>query len=164
MGAAIGAAGMTEFISFAIGDEQYGVDIMAVREIKEWTDVTHLPRHADHVRDLHNLRGVMVPIIDMRCRFGQGPSEPTPTHIVIEGRQVGLMGDRALDSVSFEASKIQPAPKVATGARNSFLSGLVKVEVAMIVPVDLGDLLSVQINADEDISTPATQPPARRNH
>ena len=77
------AAAPIQFISFAIGDDQYGVDIMAVREIKGWSDITHLPRQPDYVRGVLNLRGAIVPIIDLRCRFGQGLTEATPLHIVI---------------------------------------------------------------------------------
>ena len=65
-------AGQTEFISFAIGNEQYGVNIMTVREIKEWSNITNLPNQPEYVRGILNLRGVMVPIVDLRCRFGQG--------------------------------------------------------------------------------------------
>jgi purine-binding chemotaxis protein CheW len=107
----------SDFISFAIGDEQYGVDIMAVREIKGWSTVTHLPNQPDYVRGLLNLRGVMVPIIDLRCRFGQGNTETTALHVVIivqiDGRQVGLLADRVLDIVSFEPSQVQPVPSSA---------------------------------------------------
>ena len=60
----------TQFISFAIGDDQYGVDIMAVREIKGWSDITHLPKQPEYVRGVLNLRGAIVPIVDLRCRFG----------------------------------------------------------------------------------------------
>jgi len=67
----------TQLISFAIGNDQYGVDIMAVREIKGWTEITHLPRQPDYVRGVLNLRGIIVPIIDLRCRFGQGVTEAT---------------------------------------------------------------------------------------
>jgi purine-binding chemotaxis protein CheW len=70
-------ADRAEFISFAIGEEQYGVDIMAVREIKGWSNVTHLPNQPDYVRGVLNLRGVMVPIVDLRCRFGHGHTETT---------------------------------------------------------------------------------------
>src|SRR5674476_1051974 len=62
----------TQFISFAIGDDQYGVDIMAVREIKGWSDITHLPKQPEYVRGVLNLRGAIVPIVDLRCRFGHG--------------------------------------------------------------------------------------------
>jgi purine-binding chemotaxis protein CheW len=140
---------MAEFISFAIGDDQYGVDIMAVREIKEWSNVTHLPKQPDYVRGVLNLRGVMVPIIDLRCRFGQGLTESTPMHIVIivqiEGRQVGLLADRVLDIVSFEASKIQAVPKIAAASRTGFLSGLVTIEDAMIALIDLPNLLTAAV-------------------
>src|SRR6266576_5041541 len=97
---ASGAAGLTQFISFAIGDDHYGVDIMAVREIKGWSEITHLPKQPDYVRGVLNLRGVIVLIIDLRCRFGQGLTEATPLHIVIivqiASRQVGLLADRVL--------------------------------------------------------------------
>jgi purine-binding chemotaxis protein CheW len=136
----------TELISFAIGSDQYGVDIMAVREIKGWSEITHLPKQPDYVRGVLNLRGVMVPIIDLRCRFGQGLTEATPMHIVIivqvEDMQVGLLADRVLDIVSFEASQVQPVPRAAQSARIDFLSGLVTIEGGMIAIIDLHNLLS----------------------
>jgi purine-binding chemotaxis protein CheW len=145
-GAGEGSSKSTEFISFAIGDDQYGVDIMAVREIKGWSAITHLPKQPDYVRGVLNLRGVIVPIIDLRCRFGQGQTEATPLHIVIivqiGARQVGLLADRVLDIVAQDASQIQPVPKIAQGARVEFLSGLVTVDDAMIALIDLPNLLN----------------------
>src|ERR1700694_3854950 len=126
----------SQFISFAIGDDQYGVDIMAVREIKGWSEISHPPGQPDYVRGVLNLRGVIVPIIDLRCRFGQGLTEATPLHVVIivqiAARQVGLLADRVLDIVSFEPSQVQPVPRVTQAARIDFLSGLVTIEGAMI--------------------------------
>ena len=146
------AAVPTQLISFAIGDDQYGVDIMAVREIKGWTAITHLPRQPDYVRGVLNLRGVIVPIIDLRCRFGQGMTEATPLHIVIivqiASKPVGLLADRVLDIVSLDDTQIQPVPRVAQASRVEFLSGLATVEGAMIVLIDLPNLLSVQIELD----------------
>jgi purine-binding chemotaxis protein CheW len=143
-----GASIPSQLISFAIGDDQYGVDIMAVREIKGWTNVTHLPRQPDYVRGVLNLRGAVVPIIDLRCRFGQGMTEATPLHIAIivqiGSRQVGLLADRVLDIVSFESSQVQPVPRIANSTRISFLSGLLMVEAAMIALIDLPNLLSGQ--------------------
>ncbi len=148
------AAGAIEFISFAIDNDQYGVDIMSVREIKEWSNVTHLPKQPEYVRGVLNLRGVVVPIIDLRCRFGQGLTECTPTHIIIivqmEGRQIGLLADRVLDIVSFEQSAVQPVPSVARSSRARFLAGLVTVEGAMIALIDLVRLLS---DADDEKTT-----------
>ncbi len=146
-------ADRADFVSFAIGDDKYGVDIMAVREIKGWSNVTHLPRQPDYVRGVLNLRGVMVPIIDLRCRFGQGLTEPTPMHIVIivqiESRQIGILADRVLDIVSAEASKIQPVPKVAQSARVDFLSGLVSIDDVMLALIDLPHLLSLPLDETE---------------
>jgi purine-binding chemotaxis protein CheW len=137
----------TQVISFAIGDDQYGVDIMAVREIKGWSEITHLPKQPEYVRGVLNLRGVIVPIIDLRCRFGQGLTEATALHIVIivqiASRQVGLLADRVLDIVSFETNQIQPVPRVANGSRIGFLSGLVTIESGMIALIDLPNLLSL---------------------
>jgi purine-binding chemotaxis protein CheW len=142
----------TEFISFAIGDDQYGVDIMAVREIKGWSAITHLPKQPDYVRGVLNLRGVIVPIIDLRCRFGQGLTEATPLHIVIivqiGARQVGLLADRVLDIVAQEASQIQPVPKIAQASRTEFLSGLVTVDDVMIALIDLPNLLNSREEAE----------------
>jgi purine-binding chemotaxis protein CheW len=155
--AARGAAMPTQFISFAIGEDQYGVDIMAVREIKGWSEITHLPRQPEYVRGVLNLRGAIVPIIDLRCRFGQGQTEASPLHIVIivqiATRLVGLLADRVLDIVSFEASQVQPVPRIASGTRVNFLAGLVTIESGMIALIDLPNLLSAQIE-DEASAMP----------
>jgi purine-binding chemotaxis protein CheW len=146
------AAGHMEIINFAIGDDQYGVDIMSVREIREWSNVTHLPKQPDYMRGVLNLRGVVVPVIDLRCRFGQGLTDCTPTHIIIivhlEARQVGLLADRVLDILSFDQDEIQPVPAVARSNRARFLSGLVTVEGTMIALVDLMHLLSEEVGTD----------------
>jgi purine-binding chemotaxis protein CheW len=142
------ATTQTQFISFVIGDDQYGVDIMAVREIRGWADITHLPKQPDYVRGVQNLRGAIVPIVDLRCRFGQGLTETSPLHIVIivqiGGRQVGLIGDRVLDIVSVESAEIQKVPRTGPGEQIEFLSGLVTHDGVMIALIDLSNLLSAQ--------------------
>ena len=147
-GVAHDAPAQIQFISFAIGDDQYGVDIMAVREIKGWSDITHLPKQPEYVRGVLNLRGAIVPIVDLRCRFGEGLTETTPLHIVIivqiGGRQVGLIGDRVLDIVSVDAAQIQPVPRTVQGDAADFLSGLLTNDDTMIALIDLPNLLSVQ--------------------
>jgi purine-binding chemotaxis protein CheW len=146
----------TEFISFAVGDEQYGVNIMAVREIKDWSAITQLPNQPDYMRGVLNLRGIMVPIIDLRCRFGQGMTEATPLHIVIVvqigTRHVGLLADRVLDIVAINRSQIQPIPRVSHDARADFLSGLVTIESGMIALIDLIQLLAVSIDEGAELA------------
>jgi purine-binding chemotaxis protein CheW len=148
-----GASIPNQVISFAIGNDQYGVDIMAVREIKGWTDITHLPKQPDYVRGVLNLRGVIVPIIDLRCRFGQGRTEATPLHIVIivhiGSKPIGLLADRVLDIVSLDESQVQPVPRIAHSNRINFLSGLVTIEGAMIALIDLQNLLSGSMDSGE---------------
>ena len=156
--AAAGTTDIIQFISFAIGQEQYGVDIMAVREIKGWSEITHLPKQPDYVRGVLNLRGVIVPIVDLRCRFDQGLTESTPLHVVIivqiREQLIGLLADRVLDIVSFDPAKIKPVPKVAQSEHLEFLSGIVTIESAMIALIDLANLLNEPIAIAEE-KTPA---------
>ena len=70
-------------VTFAVGRDQYGVQVLAVHEIKGWSEVRFLPGQPDYVRGVLNLRGLMVPIIDLRCRFGQGVTQATPLHVAI---------------------------------------------------------------------------------
>ena len=154
-----GAPGNTEFISFAIGNDQYGVDIMAVREIKGWSEITHLPKQPEYVRGVLNLRGVIVPIVDLRCRFGQGVTETTPLHVMIivkiKDQLVGLLADRVLDIVSCDTGSVQPVPQTGSASQIEFLSGLVTVEGAMIALIDLPHLFSSQLHDGNDAVTSA---------
>ena len=137
---------LTHFISFTIGDDIYGVDIMAVREIKGWSEITHLPEQPDYVRGVLNLRGAIVPIVDLRCRFGQGVTEATALHVMIivqiESQLVGLLADRVSDIVSIDPAKIKPVPKVAQSNRVEFLSGIMAIENDLIALIELSRLLS----------------------
>jgi len=147
---------LTQFISFAIGDDHYGVDIMSVREIRVWSQVTTIPKQPDFVRGVLNLRGVMVPIIDLRARFGQGLTDATPLHIVIvvqvADRQVGLLADRVLDIVTFPESQIQAVPRIAQSSRIDFLAGLITSQTGLMALIDLRNL----------ISAPPDEPAGRR--
>jgi purine-binding chemotaxis protein CheW len=140
---------LRQFISFAIGDDQYGVDIMAVREIKGWSQINPLPGQPDYMRGVLNLRGVMVPIVDLRCRFGQGTTNATPIHVVIvvqiSGRPIGLLADQVLDIIDVEPARIQPVPRIADMARTDFLSGLVNIDSGMVALIDLVRLLALSM-------------------
>ena len=112
------AAGTTQFISFAIGDDHYAVDIMAVREIKDWTAIRHLPNQPNYVRGICNLRGALIPIIDLRCRFGEGLTVPTPFHVfiivMIGQQQVGLLADRVSDIICRQSCRYQGSARGGT--------------------------------------------------
>jgi purine-binding chemotaxis protein CheW len=158
------AGAQTQFISFAIGDDQYGVDIMAVREIKGWSEITALPSQPDYVRGVLNLRGAIVPIVDLRCRFGQGKTEATALHVMIivqiASRLVGLLADRVLDIVTLENGQMQPVPKAAAGQSANFIAGLATLDSGMLALIDLTHLLSEQI-ADDGFAAAAADSRAR---
>lgn len=140
-----GAADAMQFITFAVGDEHYGIDIVAVREIKDWTPVRHLPEQPAYVRGICNLRGAFIPIVDLRCRFGQGLTEPTPHHVFIivqiGAQQVGLLVDSVSDIVSVKRADIKPVPDVGEARTLGFLSGLANVDNAPVGLIELGRIL-----------------------
>jgi purine-binding chemotaxis protein CheW len=148
---AAAASAATQFISFTVGGDYYGVDIMAVREIKGCSEINQLPNQPDYVRGVINLRGVIVPVIDLRCRFGQGVTDATPMHVFIivhvgEGL-VGLLADRVSDIVSAEPEEIKPVPNVSRNADADFLFGIATIETQLIALIDLPRLV-----AGEDIA------------
>src|SRR5262249_35703963 len=114
-------------------------------EIKEWSNVTPLPKQPDYMRGVLNLRGVIVPILDLRCRFGQGLTAATPMHIVlivlIAGRPIGLLADRVLDIVSFDKTQLQPVPKCGESERSAFLAAPAIRDGEVLALIDLAPLL-----------------------
>lgn len=140
----------SQLVSFGIGEEQYGVDIIAVREIKGWAEVTPLPCQPQYVRGVLNLRGVVVPIIDLRCRLGQGLTDTTPLHVLIVvqvgATLFGLLADRVHDIVPLDAAEVKPVPDVAQTQRSSLLSGLFVKGETTIAIVDLPNLFSAEID------------------
>ena len=142
--AADGTGQTVQFISFTIDQDEYGVDIMAVREIKGWTGVTALPNQPDYMRGVLNLRGVIVPIYDMRRRFGMEQIEPTAMHVVIivavQERIIGLLVDMVSDIVTTNNTEIRPVPQVDRVIDSRYLTGLVTIDDRMIAILELDKL------------------------
>ena len=135
-----------QFITFTLAAQEYGVDIMRVREIKGWTETTALPQAPSYVRGVINLRGIIVPILDLRARFGMGATVPTSTHVVIivitDTRTTGLLVDAVSDIITVEPSTIRPVPRMDdTPPEDSFLDGLVALEDRMVTLVSLDGLI-----------------------
>jgi purine-binding chemotaxis protein CheW len=137
-------AGPRQFVSFRVEDEEYAIDIMAVREIKGWTLITPLPNQPTYVLGVLNLRGAIVPIFDIRCRFGKGLTVATPMHVVIivsvENRTIGLLVDAVSDILSIDVAEIRPVPELERAAGNEFLSGIIATTTGMVVLLDLENL------------------------
>ena len=133
-----------QFISFRVGDEEFAIDIMAVREIKGWTQTAPLPNQPDYNLGVLNLRGTIVPTFDLGCRFGMGRTETTPFHVVIivtvQERTMGLLVDAVSDILTVAEDQIRPVPDMDRIAAAEFLSGIIPVEENMVVLLSLEKL------------------------
>jgi purine-binding chemotaxis protein CheW len=148
-----GQAGVRQFISFKIGDEEYGVDIMAIREIKGWTATTELPDTPLHLRGVINLRGAIIPVFDLRARFSGQLTQATPRHVTmvvtVGTRVLGILVDAVADIITVAAADIQPVPDMEGTNHGRFLSDLVTVEGRMVALLDLESMLESDLNATE---------------
>ena len=144
--AAAAEANPRQFITFTLDAQEYGVDIMQVREIKGWTETTALPQAPSYVRGVINLRGIIVPILDLRARFGMGTTEPTRMHVVIivitDTRTTGLLVDAVSDIITVDPSTVRAVPRMDDlPPEDSFLDGLVALEDRMVTLVSLDGLI-----------------------
>lgn len=135
-----------ELIAFRIGEQEFCVDIMSVREIRGWTPATPLPRSPAYMKGVINLRGAVLPIIDLGARFGLKTGEPTERHVIMVAhvgrRLVGLLVDAVSDIVQLSDAAIQPTPDVASDQVKSFVKGIFAVEGGrMISLIDLDHVL-----------------------
>ncbi|MEL6214721.1 MAG: chemotaxis protein CheW [Pseudomonadota bacterium] len=142
-----GAAG--QYLTFMLAGEEYGVEILKVQEIKGWDRATPIPNAPEYVLGVLNLRGAVVPIIDLRCRFGieQVPYGPTTVVIVVkmqseeQERTVGVVVDGVADVYRLEDSDIQPPPEMGESAHTEFVGGLATVEDKMVILLEVDRLI-----------------------
>jgi purine-binding chemotaxis protein CheW len=139
------SAPLHELISFRVGEQYFCVDIMAVRELRGWTEATPLPRAPAYVTGVINLRGAVLPIIDMAARMGLEPAQPTARSVIIvvwiENRLVGLLVDAVCDIVAVGEEAIQPTPDVACEAVQAFVKGLLTVDDRLISLIGLDQVM-----------------------
>lgn len=151
-----------QFVSFAIGDEEYCIDIGYVREIKGWTKVTPLPNTPEYVLGVLNLRGVIVPIFDMRQRFGLGRTETTPLHVVIIvaiGRRVmGILVDAVSDILNVSEAEIMAVPDLDTRGDRRFLKGLLTQGEKMVAQLALEKVFDLDALVSQLASTSRKSP------
>ncbi len=137
----------TKFIVFQLGNEEYGIVVDQVKSIEKMQHITRVPRTEKYVRGVINLRGVVIPILDLRKRFGlQEQTYTDHTRIIIvmlNDIEVGLIVDAANDVLDIYSDHIEPAPEVIEGIEADYLSGVVKVEERLIVLVNLGKVLGL---------------------
>ncbi len=142
-------ADLRQFVSFVIGEQHYCVDIMAVREIKAWTGTTALPNSPAHIRGVINLRGAIVPVIDLRKRFGQELTEPTPAHVVVivavGDVQNGLLVDGVSDIVTVNKKDIAPIPNMEGEDKNPYFQGLITGQEKLVAVISLDHLITHRV-------------------
>lgn len=143
-------SGVRQFISFTIGDEEYGVDIMSIREIKGWTATTELPNAPPYMRGVINLRGAIVPILDLRARFGGDRTKAEARHVIIvvsvAQRVVGILVDAVADIITVATNDIQPVPDMEQGEATQYLTGLVAVSGRLVALLDLNHLFVAEFD------------------
>jgi purine-binding chemotaxis protein CheW len=136
-----------ELIAFRMGAQEFCVDIMSVREIRGWTKATALPKSPSFVRGVVNLRGTVLPIIDLAARLGFPPAEPTARHVIIVAQigtqTAGLLVDAVSDILTVTDDLIQPTPDVASDMAKTFVRGVLAVEQRMISMIELDQVLPV---------------------
>ncbi|RMF37654.1 MAG: chemotaxis protein CheW [Alphaproteobacteria bacterium] len=146
-------AATRQFVTFLVGERIYGVDIMQVREIRQWIPATPLPNQPHFTRGVLNLRGTIVPVHDLRAKFAGALTDATENHVVliasVGGQTIGVLVDAVSDIISVDTSEIRPVPDNAGEADISALLGLVSTEDAMVVLLDLATLFPPP-DRDED--------------
>jgi purine-binding chemotaxis protein CheW len=139
------AGAMRELISFRIGAQEFCVDIMAIREIRGWTAATALPQSPSFVKGVINLRGAVLPIVDLASRLGFESTEVSDRNVIIVaqiGEQVvGLLVDAVSDILTVTDDLIQPTPDVASETSRSFIRGLIAMDGRMISLIGLERVL-----------------------
>jgi purine-binding chemotaxis protein CheW len=145
-----GAAAMEQHLTFEVAGELFAIPVLSVQEIRSWDKVSVIPRAPSYVLGVIDLRGVMVPILDLRRRLSITPREPTPTTAVIVVRVaddtgapvvVGWVVDSVSDVADVDPTAVRPAPEVLGSVDSHFLSGLSTLDSRLLLLLDLGRLI-----------------------
>jgi len=141
-----------QYLTFILADEEYGVEILRVQEIRGWTKVTPMPNSPPYLKGILHLRDHVVPIIDLRARFGMGSLEYGPTTVVIVvqvesstlGQVIGIVVDAVSEVYTFNADDCQ-VPPVGDIVEEQFVNGLVKIDEKMVILLDVDILLNASV-------------------
>ena len=149
--AAEGLAG--KYLTFNLAPEQYGLEILKVREIIGMTDITPVPCVPEHLKGVINLRGRVIPVVDLRRRFGMPPADRTRETCIIvvtlDGRDMGVVVDSVSEVVTLSPDDIGETPAFGTGVRTEFILGMGKASERVTILLNVDNVL-----ADEALETP----------
>lgn len=147
-----------QFVVFALSGQNYCIDIMSVREIRVVQAITTLPGAAEFVRGIINLRGTIVPVFDLRKRFGLGETNIAENQALviaaIEGHLTGLLVDEVLDIMASPASAVTPIPTPDTNRRSPFFKSLISQGDEMLIVIDLQQLVQAGCNPEGELAPP----------
>lgn len=150
-------ANIEQFLSFVLGNEEYGVSILRVQEIRSWEPVSRIPNVPFYEKGVVNLRGAIVPIIDLRERFNLGRAEYTPLTVVVvlqamvngKSRTMGVVVDSVSDVVDVDKFSIQRPPDFGAKVSTEFINGLASVNQRMVMLLDVEKL--VRLDGIDDV-------------
>ena len=135
-----------QYITFLATGQEFAADIMGIREIRGWTDTTALPHVPDYVRGVINLRGMVLPVIDLKARLGLGLTEATPKHVIIVvnagERTIGILVDAVSDILTVTSEEIQSVPDVMRESQNEYVEGIAVLDGRMITLLGMTKLTS----------------------
>jgi len=139
-----------QYLTFILDDEEFGVDILSVQELRGWEHATPMPNTPDWIEGVINLRGVIVPIVSLRKRFGIEHREPCPTTVVIivkvvsgaKERVLGMVVDAVSEVYNINESDLQPAPNMEGAISVDFVRGLATIEDKMVILLDINKLIN----------------------
>ena len=135
-----------QYLTFMLEEESYGIEILRVQEIKGYTGVTRIPNTPDYIKGILNLRGTIVPIVDLRMKFGLDPIEYNKLTVIIVvdvcGRTMGIIVDEVSDVLSFPDKDIKPAPEFGRAVDVSFISGIGRMGEKLVTLLALDHVLS----------------------
>jgi len=141
-----GTGAVAEYLTFTLGKEEYGIDILKVQEIRGYDVVTHIANAPEFIKGVINLRGVIVPIVDMRIKFKVGEATYHEFTVVIImnvlGRIIGMVVDGVSDVVALNPEQIKPAPEMGTALDTGYITGLGTLNDQMLILVDIEKLMS----------------------
>jgi purine-binding chemotaxis protein CheW len=149
-----------QYLTFTLGDEIYALDVRNVREVLEMVPITPIPRASEHMRGVINVRGSVVPVLDLRLRFGLTKTEQTidTCVVVIEGTTergqvvMGALVDSVREVVDLDSTQIEPPPHIGTGTRTGLILGIGKKEDKFLLILDIEKLISKEDTAAAQMS------------
>jgi purine-binding chemotaxis protein CheW len=147
----VGQGTQLQLVTFEVASEEYAVDILAVREINRMMDLTRVPQSPPEVEGVINLRGKIIPVVDLRRRFGMASAERTDASriIVVEvgGRVLGFVVDRVHEVLRVSSDIVEPAPAMTCSVRSEFIAGVGKLADRLLILLDLDKLFGSDAHA-----------------